>query len=406
MSMSGLAGFPHLALAYFIINIDPIAFYLGPVAVHWYGIMYVVGISIALWVLLKYTARQGIHEDQVWGIFIWTVIAGLIGGRLYFVIQQPNLVQNYLLRPQNILAVWNGGMAFYGAIFAGGVTLFLLAPRYGIDRFLAIDCGALFAAVGQIFGRVGNIINGDILGAAASNGPVNIPGQICAHAPCIAYVADSHIQPFWSVVYLNPHSFATPGIAYQPAPVYEILFNLIVLAILWPLRYRLPSIKTGYFFALYLALYSASQFLVFFARSTEPTTPFLGIDVLKQAQWTAVAGILLAGLLFLAAQRYSHPWTHSALNPTPWDQTTAPSLPPHIPGLSVSEARRRSTRSIDTKSQQAQMSGVNGIRQSTPADALSSWEPTRPQAGSLRNVFPAGSEPKGSKESDSPPADQ
>jgi phosphatidylglycerol:prolipoprotein diacylglycerol transferase len=78
MSISGLAGFPHVALAYFIINIDPIAFSLGPIAVHWYGIMYVVAISIALWVLLKYTARQGIHEDQIWGVLIWTVIAGLI----------------------------------------------------------------------------------------------------------------------------------------------------------------------------------------------------------------------------------------------------------------------------------------------------------------------------------------
>src|SRR5271165_94207 len=318
MSMAGLAGFPHLALAYFIINIDPIAFSLGPIAVHWYGIMYVVGISVGLWILLKYTARQGIHEDQVWGIFIWTVIAGLIGGRLYFVIQQPNLVQNYLLQPQNIFAVWSGGMAFFGAIFVGTLTLFLLAPRYGIDRFLAIDCGALFAAVGQIFGRFGNIINGDILGAAASNGPVNIPGQTCAHAPCIAYIADSHIQPLWAVVYLNAHSFATPGIAYQPAPIYEILFNLAVLAILWPLRYRLPSIKAGYFFALYLALYSASQFLVFFSRSTEPTTPFLGVDMLKQAQWTALAGLLLAGLLFLASARYSRPWTSSGSNPTNW----------------------------------------------------------------------------------------
>ncbi len=399
MSMSGLAGFPHLALAYFIINIDPIAFSLGPISVHWYGIMYVVAISIGLWVLLHYTARQGIQEDQVWGIFIWTVIAALIGGRLYFVIQQPNLVQNYLLQPQNILAVWNGGMAFYGAIFVGTITLFLIAPRYGIDRFLAIDCGALFAAVGQMFGRVGNIINGDILGATASNGTVNIPGQTCAHAPCIAYVADSHIQPFWAVVYLNPHSFATPGIAYQPAPVYEILFNLAILAILWPLRYQLPRIKAGYFFALYLALYSISQFLVFFARSTEPTTPFLGIDVLKQAQWTALVGILLAGLLFLAAWRFSRPWTNSGpTNPAGWNGTSTDHRLAHIPGLSSSEARRRLRQGPTINSQQLRMSGATGAASGTAPSALPSWAPTRPEAGSLRNVFPAGNDPEEAKE--------
>jgi phosphatidylglycerol---prolipoprotein diacylglyceryl transferase len=398
MSIAGLAGFPHVALAYFIINIDPIAFSLGPIAVHWYGIMYVVAITIALWVLLKYTARQGIHEDQVWGIFIWTVIAGLIGGRLYFVIQQPNLVQNYLLRPQNIIAVWNGGMAFYGAIFAGTLTLFLIAPSYGIDRFLAIDCGALFAAIGQIFGRFGNIINGDILGAKASSSIVAVPGQVCSHAPCIAYVADSHIQPVWAVVYLNPHSFATPGLAYQPAPVYEILLNLIVLAILWPLRYRLPRIRAGYFFALYLALYSLSQFLVFFTRSTEPTTPFLGIDFLKQAQWTALAGMLLAAVIALVAHRYSKPWTQNSRDPGGIEPAAAASSVPHIPGLSNSEARRRLVQGAETKSQRVSVSGANVSLQATSGEALSRWEPKRPEAGSLRNVFATGNVPQESQE--------
>ena len=392
--MSGLSVLPHLALAYFIINIDPIAFSIGPIGVHWYGIAYVVAIAIALWVLLKYTARQGIHEDQIWGVFIWTVILGLIGGRLYFVIQQPNLVQGYLLQPERILAVWNGGMAFYGAIFLGTLTLFLIAPRYGIDRFLAIDCGALFAAIGQIFGRFGNIINGDILGKQASSGVVNVPAQICSHAPCIAYVADSHIQPIWSVIYLNPNSFAVPGIAYQPAPVYEILFNLVVLAILWPLRYRLPRIRTGYFFALYLALYSVSQFLVFFARGTEPTTPFLGIDVLKQAQWTAIAGVLLAGVIFLLASRYSHPWRHDAAHPVDWEVPAEDEVP-HIPGLSSGAVRRRLGQMAQTKSQLMQVAGSSLGSAPTamlPGGDPPVWEPTRPPAGSLRNVFPATGE--------------
>jgi len=282
-------------------------------------------------------------------------------------------------------------MAFYGAIFLGTLTLFFIAPRYGIDRFLAIDCGALFAAIGQIFGRFGNIINGDILGKAVSNGTVSVPAQTCAHAPCIAYIADSHIQPLWAVVYLNSHSFATPGIAYQPAPIYEILFNLVVLAILWPLRYRLPRVKTGYFFALYLALYSVSQFLVFFTRGTEPTTPFLGIDVLKQAQWTALAGILLAALIFLAARRYSHPWAHSAADPVHWDGTTEEQAP-HIPGLSTGTVRRRLEQTAESKSQLLSVGSPTGSTQAASTEELSSWEPTRPQAGSLRNVFPASGE--------------
>jgi hypothetical protein len=189
------------------------------------------------------------------------------------------------------------------------------------------------------------------------------------------------------VVYLNPHSFATPGIAYQPAPVYEILFNLIVLAILWPLRYRLPRIKTGYFFALYLALYSVSQFLVFFTRGTEPTTPFLGIDALKQAQWTALAGLIIAALVFLAARRFSHPWRHNAALPVDWDVPPAEALP-HIPGLSAGEVRRRVEQANGTKSRLMQASSTSTTVTTVEEGDPPPWEPTRPQAGSLRNVFP------------------
>ena len=218
MQIPGALGVFHAPLAYFVINIDPIFLRLGSISVHWYGLAYVVAICIGLWVILRYTHGLGLHEDSIWSVFVWTAIAGLVGGRLYYVVQQPDLLQNYILKPYNIIAVWNGGMAFFGAIFAGTLTLFLIAPRYGINRFIAIDCGALFAAVGQIFGRFGNIVNGDILGQALSATPINIPAETCSHAPCIAYVADPHYLA-WAEVYLNAHSFAPQGIPYQPAPV-------------------------------------------------------------------------------------------------------------------------------------------------------------------------------------------
>src|SRR5215467_14814532 len=138
-----------LSLGYFVLNLDPVLLRLGPIAVHWYGLAYVVAITIALWVTLRWARHQGLHDDQTWGIFIWTAIGGLIGARLYFVIQQPNLVQDYLLNPINIIAVWNGGLAFFGAIFGACLVLFILAPRVGIDRWLVLDGGALFAAIGQ-----------------------------------------------------------------------------------------------------------------------------------------------------------------------------------------------------------------------------------------------------------------
>ena len=241
-SISALFHLP-TSLAYVILNIDPVLLRIGALAVRWYGLMYVVAISIGLAVVLRWARHMGLHEDQVWSIFIWAAIGGLVGGRLYFVIQQPDLVKNYLMNPINIIAVWNGGMAFFGAIFLGSAALFYFAPRYGIDRWLILDGGALFAAVGQIFGRFGNIINGDILGYQAGP-PVTPPQGICLNAPCITYVNDPHVLS-WAFVYLNPASFAPQGIPFQPAPVYEMLLNLVALAILWPLRLVLPRVKTG-----------------------------------------------------------------------------------------------------------------------------------------------------------------
>lgn len=288
-----------------MLNIDPVAFHIGPLAVHWYGLGYVLAMLVAMRVTLCRGRRIGIHSEQGWGIFGWALVAGLVGGRLYFVVQQPDLASNYLEKPVNIIAAWNGGMAFFGAIFLGAAAIFLVAPHYGLSRMIALDGAALFAAVGQIFGRLGNIINGGILGSAAIKAPIHVPPGVCAHAPCPANVPDPHIHPAWNIVYLNSHSLAPLSIPFQPAPVYEMLFNPLALAILWRFRYSLPRRRAGLLFILYLMLYAVGQFGVFFFRSSEPITPLFGIDVLKQAQWTAIFLLLACAPIYLLVRRYS-----------------------------------------------------------------------------------------------------
>jgi phosphatidylglycerol:prolipoprotein diacylglycerol transferase len=119
-----------------------------------------------------------------------------------------------------------------------------------------MDVAALFALVGQPIGRLGNVVNGDILGP-----PTDLP---------------------WGFVYTHPDSFAPDSVtAYHPAAIYEIMANLALIAILVPLRHRLPK---GGFAAAYIAGYCVSQLIVFIWRS-EPTL-WLG---LRQAQWTALA---------------------------------------------------------------------------------------------------------------------
>lgn len=263
LNMNG--GWLNIGPPYIYINIDPVLVHLGPLAVRWYGLMYVIGILIGLWIIKGYTTRKGIDQDMVYRVLWWCVIAGLIGGRLYFVVQQSNFVSGYLLQPQNILATWEGGMAFYGAIFLVIPTLIWRARREHINPLVLIDAGVLFAAAGQIFGRIGNLINGDIIGY-----PSTLP---------------------WSTVYVNPNSWAclnpaTCNVPVQPAAGYELIINLIVLSTMLYLSYRLR--RPGILMLIYLFSYTISQFLIFFTRQNDIVS-FLGLNLgLKQAQWTSI----------------------------------------------------------------------------------------------------------------------
>ncbi len=311
-----LAALTRLPFGYIVINLDPIALRLGALQIHWYGLAYVLAITVALCAVLRYADDLGVPRHHVWNIFLWSAIAGLVGGRLYFVIQQPDLVNDYLKNPINIFSVWNGGMAFFGAIFGAAPTAAILAWRAGLSPWLALDLGGMFGAVGQMFGRLGNLVNGDIVGYAV--GSPNLHAGVCDTAPCIAYVADPKILP-WATVYLNPASFvAERGIAYQPAALYEILWNLVALAILWQLRLYLPQkVRAGAFFSLYVGLYSLSQFVLFYFRSNIFVS-FLGISTLKQAQWTGIfTGIGIALFYYFVVRRFSVPWPFDREHPSP-----------------------------------------------------------------------------------------
>src|SRR5258708_2269632 len=227
---------------YIHIDIDPEILHIGPLALHWYGVMYVVAIVMGLWCIRGYTAHEGITKEQISRMLWWCVVAGLVGGRLYFVIQQPDLVRDYLLKPQHILATWEGGMAFFGAIFLIVPVLFWRAIRERLNPLVVLAAGALFAACAQPFGRIGNLINGDIIGY-----PSQLP---------------------WSTVYDNAASWAcqNPGagtchVPVQPAAAYELLLNLVLIALLLVVARR--ARRPGMLLVTYLFGYAVTQFLVF-----------------------------------------------------------------------------------------------------------------------------------------------
>jgi phosphatidylglycerol---prolipoprotein diacylglyceryl transferase len=250
-------------LAMITINIDPVAFSIGPFSVRWYGLMYVVGITVGLLIIWPYARSKGITRDQLLNVAAIATPAGLVGARLYYVFQQP--LGPYISEPWRILAVWEGGMAFYGAIFAVVLVIIIMAWRMRVSIWKFLDVGVIFAAAGQFFGRIGNIINGDVVGY-----PTGLP---------------------WGFIYANPDSLAPRhDIAYQPAAVYEAIINIILFSMLWLLRNR---VKPGILFFTYIFSYSLSQIIVFIWRDNEVV--LLG---LKQAQLTAIIVMMVAAIGF------------------------------------------------------------------------------------------------------------
>jgi phosphatidylglycerol:prolipoprotein diacylglycerol transferase len=248
----------------------PPGFFLGPLQIRFYGLAYALAFVAGTVVATRHLARRGVTSKVTGDIAFWAIVFGLIGARLYFVVQSGWWW--YLTHPLHILAVWEGGMAFFGAIFAALIVLVVMARRRHLDFWDLLDAGALFAAAGQPIGRLGNLMNGEILGP-----PSNLP---------------------WAIRYTNPASMAPHlGVSYQPANLYEAAGILLVFAVLLSLRHR--GVAPGVLGITYLILYPVSQLILFNWR-TDYETPVIWVG-LKQAQLTSVAMLLTIVPIFVFA---------------------------------------------------------------------------------------------------------
>lgn len=253
----------HGLAAYITIDVDPVL-HIGGLSIHWYGVLY----AVAFWVAWRFavsphlTAR-GVPQATIDKVVTWAIVVGLLGARLFYDVQNRELMHN----PVDVIAVWNGGMAFFGAIIAVFALMLFLAYRYRINYWLLADAAVLFAVVGQPIGRVGNIINGDILGS-----PSSLP---------------------WATAYTNQHavlqSCCQLGVPYQPAAAYELIGTVLIGAILFALRHR--GVRVGILALVYIPLYAISQLIIFVYRASEPTV----LGPFKQAQVTSLV-ILVAGV--------------------------------------------------------------------------------------------------------------
>lgn len=202
--------------------------HLGPLTFHVYGLMYVAAIVAALLIVRRRWRAQGGDGDLVYEVAMWSVPAGILGARLYFVATSWSEVPHAWWGP---LAVWEGGLGVWGGIAAGTLAGLLVLRRRGADIPAFLDAAAPALLVAQSIGRLGNWFNQELFG-----GPTSLPWGLridAVHRPA-------------------EYAAAT---TFHPTFLYEIVWNLALAATLvWVGHHR--RVRPGGLFALYVAGYS------------------------------------------------------------------------------------------------------------------------------------------------------
>ncbi|NUE97144.1 prolipoprotein diacylglyceryl transferase [Lactobacillus melliventris] len=220
-----------------ILTINPVAFKLGNLSVKWYGIIMAVAIILAVSMAIFEGRKRQIESDDFMDLLLWAVPLGYVGARIYYVIFEWHYYSQHL---DEIIAIWNGGIAIYGGLLAGLAVLLVFCYKRMLPPFLMLDIITPGVMAAQILGRWGNFINQE-----AHGGPTTL-----------AFLQSLHLPDF----IINQMKIG--GVYYQPTFLYESFFNLIGLLIILLLRHRKHLFKQGEIFMLYLAWYSVVRFFV------------------------------------------------------------------------------------------------------------------------------------------------
>ncbi|MBI0110593.1 MAG: prolipoprotein diacylglyceryl transferase [Lactobacillus helsingborgensis] len=219
------------------LTINPVAFNLGNLSVKWYGVIMALAIILAVSMAIIEGRKRQIESDDFVDLLLWAVPLGYVGARIYYVIFEW---QYYAQHPDQIIAIWNGGIAIYGGLLAGLVVLLIFCYKKMLPPFLMLDIITPGVMAAQILGRWGNFINQE-----AHGGPTTL-----------GFLQSLHLPNFIiSQMKIN-------GVYYQPTFLYESFFNLIGLILILVLRHKKHLFKQGEIFMLYLAWYSVVRFFV------------------------------------------------------------------------------------------------------------------------------------------------
>jgi len=252
-------------------RIPPEIVRVGPLALRWYGMMYLVGYVIGIWIARRRIRRGLVPFDAkaIDNLVMYLVIGMLIGARfVYVLLYDP---ASYKSHPLEALAIWHGGLSFHGAILGMGIAIVIFSRRHHLPFWTVADTFALAGTPGLFFGRIGNFINGELYGR-----PTNVR---------------------WAMIFPNDRRH----LPRHPSQLYEALSEgLLLFFILWALErftvrrgwYR-PGLLSGAF----LVGYGTIRFLLEFTRQPDPQLGFI-VGPFSMGQLLSFL-MILAGVVIL-----------------------------------------------------------------------------------------------------------
>ncbi len=290
-------------------DIDPIAFSLGPIKVHWYGIMYLLGFGAAWWLgrqRIRAGRLPGVTENGFSDLLFYSMLGVVLGGRIGYMLFYATA--EFLHNPLLLLRVWEGGMSFHGGLLGVLAAGWWWTRKHRLHFFDTIDFVAPLVPLGLGFGRVGNFIGGELYGKFTNAGwgvifPHSPLKDVPAGLPTMEQlISAAQIKQDYAAGLLDQY-------ARHPSQLYEALLEgLVMFVVLWLYSMKpRPRYAVSGLFAL---MYGSFRFLVEFVRMPD-NGAYVAFDWLTRGQILSLPLIAL-GLVLLAMSRRA-----PALQPQP-----------------------------------------------------------------------------------------
>lgn len=263
--------------------IDPVIFTIGGFSLRWYGVIVMLGVIVGSLMVERVLKRNRENSDTIWDALIWVLPIGILGARLWFVINATlGGDTRYANDPAEIFKIWNGGLHIFGGLLLGGATLIFYLNKNKLDAWLFLDAAGPAMLVGQAIGRIANFINQELYGP-----PTTLPWGI-------PISAQHRLVQFQDLV-----KYPVETTRFHPTFAYEMLWNFAAAGLLlWIWRRYEKDIKPGTIFAGWLLLAGIGRAWIEFFRPDQPKIAGLGIS------YSAVVSGLMAitGAIILMAR--------------------------------------------------------------------------------------------------------